>query len=355
MNIERRASSYDNSDLRLGYVELFVEDLKSTVEFLSDSYGLVAEPSPVADSRGAGHRSVTLRRAAIEIVVTEAVSETHPAWFYVQRHGDGVGNLGFSVPDATAAFEDAVAKGAVPVTSPRGSDHTGVTVAVIRGFGDVLHTFVERHEGEPTRPRSATGLRRVDHLAVCLESGELDPTTEFYESVLGFATVFEERIIVGTQSMLSKVVQSPSREVTLTLIEPDPRSEAGQIDDFLKRHGGPGVQHIAFESDDIVRSVTTLSDNGVGFLTTPHTYYDVLSERLNLAAHSVQELRERNILVDEDHDGQLFQIFARSVHPRNTLFFEVIERLGAKTFGSGNIKALYEAVEAARAQGEPTA
>jgi 4-hydroxymandelate synthase len=350
MNSEHRAV-LENSDLRLGNVELYVEDLDSAVKSLCDSYGLVAGPPVGTDSPGATHRSATLRRAAIEIVVTEALDDTHPAWFYVQRHGDGVGNLAFLVPDAEAAFEAAVAKGAVPVTPPGAGERRGEPAAVIRGFGDVLHTFVEHHDADPVPP-AVPGLRRVDHLAVCVESGELDPTTEFYESVLGFEMVFEEKIVVGDQSMLSKVVQSSSREVTLTLIEPDPRSVAGQIDDFLKRHGGAGVQHIAFETDDIVRSVTTLSDKGISFLTTPRTYYDALGERLDLAAHSVQELRDRNILVDEDHDGQLFQIFARSTHPRNTLFFEVIERLGAKTFGSGNIKALYEAVEVARLQGE---
>lgn len=180
---------------------------------------------------------------------------------------------------------------------------------------------------------------------MCLEPGQLVPTVEFYETVLDFEMVFTERIVVGGQAMDSKVVQSRSGAVTLTLIEPDTSREPGQIDKFVKEHGGAGVQHIAFATDDIVRDVTLLGGAGLAFLKTPPTYYDLVPERLSLLRHSVDQLRSLNILVDEDQDGQLLQIFTKSVHPRGTLFFEVIERLGARTFGSGNIKALYTAVE----------
>jgi len=152
--------------------------------------------------------------------------------------------------------------------------------------------------------------------------------------------------------MDSKVVQSRSGAVTFTLIEPDLSQQPGQIDDFLRNHGGAGVQHIAFAAEDIVKAVGLITSRGVEFLDTPASYYSLLPRRLRLARHTVDELQGLNVLVDEDHDGQLFQIFSRSVHPRNTLFLEVIERLGARTFGSGNIKALYEAVELQRARDE---
>jgi 4-hydroxymandelate synthase len=161
--------------------------------------------------------------------------------------------------------------------------------------------------------------------------------------------IFSEDIVVGAQSMISRVVQSSSGAVTFTLIEPDLSREPGQIDEFLKKHDGSGVQHIAYTSDDIVRSVGSMRSGGVEFLTTPGTYYTLLAERLTARRHTVEDLRDHDILMDEDHDGQLFQIFTRSVHPRRTLFMEVIERAGARTFGSGNIKALYEAVELQRA------
>jgi 4-hydroxymandelate synthase len=171
---------------------------------------------------------------------------------------------------------------------------------------------------------------------------------KFYERVLGFRRTFSERIVVGAQAMDSEVVQSRSGRVTLTLIAPDVSREPGQIDEFLKNHGGAGVQHIAFAATDIVQAISTLRANHVEFLRTPDSYYLMLPKRLDLAAHSVDELRSLNVLADADHDGQLFQIFAKSVHPRRTFFFEVIERLGASTFGSGNIKALYQAVELER-------
>lgn len=353
MNGERKsAAPRDGQDMKLAHVEFYVEDLDEVVDRLAESYGFTKSPEADVATSADTHRSAVMRGGLITLVVTQALSETHFAHDFVWRHGDGVGNLGIGVADVTAAFEDAVERGAVAVSAPQRNGTDGAITAVIRGFGDVLHTFVEHREKAPAARVPSSAVRRIDHLAVCLEAGELNPTTEYYESALGFSTIFEERIVIGSQAMLSKVVQSPSAEITLTLIEPDTRMDAGQIDEFLKRHNGAGVQHIAFETNDIVRSVSVLSDKGVDFLSTPATYYDALADRLDLATHSVDELRQRNILVDEDHDGQLFQIFARSTHPRNTLFFEVIERLGAKTFGSGNIKALYEAVEAARVHGE---
>ena len=171
-------------------------------------------------------------------------------------------------------------------------------------------------------------------------------------SAYGFDVTFSERILVGAQAMDSVVVQSPNREVTLVLIEPDPTTEPGQINDFLKSHGGPGVQHLAFTATDIVSAIDGLQRHGVNFLLAPEAYYRMLGERLSPVKHDVESLRRFNILVDQDHDGQLFQIFTRSTQQKRTVFFEVIERVGATTFGGGNIKALYEAVEATRIQAE---
>lgn len=178
----------------------------------------------------------------------------------------------------------------------------------------------------------------------------MDEVVKCYQETLGFKEIFEERIVVGSQAMLSKVVQSCKGDITFTIIQPDPEADPGQIDEFLKNHGGAGVQHIAFSSHDAVGSVRALNRAGVDFLKTPGTYYQLLAQRVELMRHGLESLREWNLLVDEDHGGQLFQIFTRSTHPRRTLFFEVIERLGAETFGSSNIKALYEAVELERLQ-----
>ncbi|WP_020123017.1 4-hydroxyphenylpyruvate dioxygenase [Streptomyces canus] len=338
-------SAFD--ELHVDHVGLAVGDLARATELFTTGYGLSVQPraanAPLAD----GVRTVALRRKDIRIVLTEVRHADHPAAAFVQQHGDGVFDIALGTPDAGSAFSEAVRRGARPVAAP--AEHDGVVTASVTAFGDVTHTFVQRpSQPDDVRPAESghdLGLHTIDHFAVCLEPGHLKPTVRFYETVLDFKTVFTEHVVVGAQGMNSTVVQSRSGAVTLTLIEPDLSRRPGQIDQFLKDHGGAGVQHIAFATDDIVRDVGLLSGRGIGFLTTPGAYYDLVPGRLRPVQHSVDQLRALNILVDQDQDGQLLQIFTRSTHPRGTLFFEVIERLGARTFGNGNIKALYSAVE----------
>ena len=186
---------------------------------------------------------------------------------------------------------------------------------------------------------------------MCVPAGDLDGTVADYRSVFDFNQIFEERIEVGAQAMNSKVVQSPSRGVTLTIIAPDPTAQPGQINDFLRAHDGAGVQHVAFSTPDIVNAVDVLGGRGVRFLTTPADYYDQIESRLGEIERPTDRLRAGNILVDSDHWGELFQIFTEATFVRRTLFFELIERHGALTFGSNNIKALYEAKERERGRG----
>lgn len=352
-------------DLSVDHVEFYVADAARSAGDLVGRFGFTV--CAVSGNPDRDHYSVGLRQNAIDVVLTQADQEDHPAATFVQRHGDGVANIALRTDDVRRDFTAAVARGARPISEPVEWPDGEIT-ATIGSFGDLRHTLIQR----PTRPAATAlpglpdlvaptdqpmttiptgakpGLLDIDHFAVCLESGTLQSTVEFYESVLDFRVIFEERIVVGAQAMISQVVQSASRAVTLTLIQPDPTTEAGQIDDFIKDHGGPGIQHVAFGSAAIVSSISALRANGVEFLQTPAAYYRLLADRLDLTRYDVNDLRQLDILVDSDHDGQLFQIFARSVHPRRTFFFEVIERFGAQTFGSGNIKALYEAVEAER-------
>jgi 4-hydroxymandelate synthase len=240
-----------------------------------------------------------------------------------------------------------------------------VIVAEVAGFGDVIHRLVERRgpDGLPVRAGTCAFLpgaiqsvaspptlgeplvQQVDHFAVCLPAGQLPATVEFYQRVFDFADIFSEYIDVAGQGMHSTVVQSESGLVTYTLIEPDTSRRPGQIDDFLHWHGGAGVQHVAMITDDIVGTVSRFSERGVRFLKTPASYYESLESRVGPVDAPVVELGRLGILVDRDHWGQLLQIFAESSHVRRTFFMEVIERRGARLFGSGNIKALYEAKE----------
>lgn len=347
MEPSTHASGTAAPDSTLNHLEFYAPDADEAVAELVDHHGF-----RVQGTRGlpCGGRSVALGLRDIAIVVTEG----GVAADFTERHGFGVADIALRTADATAAFGTAVAEGASAVSDPVVED--GATFAAVEAFGDVVHTFVQPPAGVtgtwipgfgalPPVPGGSTCLERIDHFAVCLDAGDLTPTVERYQRTLGFRMTFAERIAVGTQAMESKVVQSPSGDVTLTLIEPDKTADAGQIDRFLLDNAGAGVQHVAFSTPNIVRSVAIMSERGVGFLDTPDTYYDNLTRRLRSVRHPVGELRELDILVDEDHDGQLYQIFTRSTHPRGTLFYEVIERFGARNFGSGNIRALYEAVE----------
>jgi 4-hydroxymandelate synthase len=357
MTDRHSGSSGEGADVlagaRLDHVEFAVRDVRAATASLVDAYGL----SLLGEYSDPSCRSVALGHDGLRIVLTEGLADDHPASGYVARHGDGVIDIALRVDDARAAYDTALRRGAQRAVPP--VERSGRVRASVVAFGDVVHSFVEYPPGQgwtmsvggpPALPATSgpTGLIGMDHFAVCVATGELEPLIHHYESVLGFGKVFENRIEVGEQVMNSIVVRNPAGDVTFTILEPHPESSAGQIDDFVKDNDGAGVQHIALRTDDIVRTVGTLRERGVAFLPTPAAYYDQLPQRLDPVGHSVEELREFDILADADHDGMLFQIFARSVHPRRTYFFEVIERRGARTFGAGNIKALYRAIEAAR-------
>lgn len=320
----------------IDHFEWYVDDLEKSVAALGHDFGFhIAGSGP---DRG-GCRSILLRHGQITLLLTAAVAAGHPAAEFVRRHGDGVATIAFRTDDVRAAFEMAVAGGAEPIAAPANG------TAVVSGFGDVTHRFVERAGAAPVPAGNGDGLlTALDHAAVCLPAGYLDDTVRLYGDAFGLRQVFDERIDVGGQAMISKVVQDQAKSVTFTLIEPDPARKRGQIDEFLDAHGGAGVQHLAFRTDDISRAIRTLADRGVGFLTAPPGYYRTLLARLGSVSKPVSELQELNVLADRDQWGELFQIFSRSTHKRHTFFIELIERQGARTFGSRNIRALYEAL-----------
>lgn len=343
--------------LAIDHIELFVADAEETAAHLRDCFGFALAGRGGAHTGLRGCESVLLRQGEITLLVTAATSPDHRAAEFVRWHGDGVGVIGLRVDDAHAAFAEAVERGAAPVGPPEafGPDGARVVFGSVTGFGDVEHRFVYREQPaapfapvieEITCGRSGGGLlRAVDHFAVCVPAGTLDETVHHYREAFGLHRTFEERITVGSQAMDSTVVQSGSGRLTLTLLEPDTTRDPGQIDAFLDAHGGAGVQHVAFLTDDIAAAVRVSSDRGVRFLSTPASYYEMLTPRLGPVGVPLDELRELNILADRDHSGVMLQIFTESRHPRGTLFYELIDRRGARTFGSNNIQALYEAVE----------
>jgi 4-hydroxymandelate synthase len=298
------------------------------------------------------------------------LKEYHAASQFVARHGDGVAVIAFRTESAAVAYTDTVAAGGSGIHQPRTweNEAASVVTAEVAGFGDVVYRLVERSgsdaEFQPgaiaMEPGAGAGaeddlLRIVDHVAVCVPPGELDPTIAFHEQVFGFTVTFGEYIEIGEQGVMSKVVQSPSGGVTFTILQPDLTRQAGQIDDFLAWHDGAGVQHIAFLTHDIVHAVATITGRGVEFAATPSSYYDMLAGRLGTTDIAVEALRPLGILADRDHWGQMYQIFAKSTHIRRTFFVELIDRHGARTFGTSNIPALYAAKERELAEIRDTA
>ena len=353
--------------LGIDHVEFYVADLEKAAAAMCGGFGFrtaCAAPAGPGDpgDAGAGSRSLLLRQGRIKLVLTAASSPGHPAADFVQRHGDGVASIAFRTDDVREEFAAAVAGGAAPISAPALATREDLVAgeglvcqAVVSGFGDVTHRLVEREgpagEGEPAQRRDGELFEALDHAAICLLPGELEAVVGFYRDAFGFAHTFDERIEVGGQAMVSKVIQDRTGAVTFTLLEPDPDRDPGQIDQFLSAHGGAGVQHLALRTPDIVQAVRALSASGIEFLTAPAGYYRLLEGRLGVFPIPVDVLRDVNVLADRDQWGQLFQIFSHSTHERRTFFFELIERRGARTFGTGNIKALYEALNVEQSSG----
>jgi 4-hydroxymandelate synthase len=346
--------------LDVDHIEMYVGDAIAAAHTLRTAYGFRVYGHGGPDTGLPGQRTILLGQGDIRILLTSGLHQEHPASQFVAKHGDGVAVTAFRTDSAATAYSDAVAAGGSGIHAPRtwANGDARVVTAEVAGFGDVVYRLVERQgppgqflpgaiEMEPGADEASgeDELRLIDHTAVCVPAGELDATVAFHERVFGFAVTFQEYIEIGDQGIMSKVVQSPSGGVTFTILEPDISRRAGQIDDFLAWHDGAGVQHVAFLTKDIVRAVRTLAGRGVEFAVTPSSYYDVLGTRLGGTDIDVETLRPLGILVDRDHWGQMYQIFAKSTHIRRTYFLELIDRHGARTFGTNNIPALYAAKE----------
>jgi 4-hydroxymandelate synthase len=337
------------------HVEFYAVDARLLSFYLRGGFGFRVEGQAGPETGAPDRRSVLLSQGHIRLLVTSSLNGAGPAADFTRRHGDGAAVIAMRTDDARTAFRTAVAAGADPVREPQEwqAAEGSVVIADVTGPGDLICRLVER-QGTRSLPgfgqAAAAGkdedlLELIDHVAICVRAGELDGSVQRYTQMFGFRQIFEERIEVGDQAMNSKVVQSPSGGVTFTLLEPDTTRAAGQIDGFLSRHGGGGVQHLAFLSRDIVGTVDRLTDRGVRFLSIPDSYYDQIEQRFGSLDIKADELRRVNVLADRDHWGEVFQIFSQPATVRDTYFTEIIERRGARTFGSGNIKALYQAVQ----------
>jgi 4-hydroxyphenylpyruvate dioxygenase len=283
---------------------------------------------------------------------------------HVAAHGDGVRDVALEVPDVALAYDLALARGAVGVAEPAAAEdeHGKVVTAVIATYGDTRHTLLDRSNyhgpflpgfvarGPIVAPASAERFSGVDHVVGNVELGRMDEWVGFYHRVMGFTNMAEfvgEDIATEYSALMSKVVADGTRKVKFPLNEPAAGRKRSQIDEYLDYYGGPGVQHVALATDDILAAVDAMTAAGVEFLRTPDAYYDdpQLRARIGHVRVPVEELKSRGILVDRDEDGYLLQIFTRPVQDRPTVFFELIERHGSLGFGKGNFQALFEAIE----------
>ena len=345
------------------HLEWWVGNARQTAAFFAGAFGFaITGYAGPETGRHDGTCSYLCEQGDIRFVVTGAFSGDSPVATSVRLHGDGVRDIAITVADARAAYEAAMERGAVGLRAPWAEeDADGVLVrSTVAAYGDTQHTFVERsgYRGRfapgfsadglpPAVQGSPVGLTRIDHVVANVEKGALSSWVGFYERMLGLEQLVhfgDDQISTEYSALMSTVVWDGSK-IVLPINEPADGLRKSQIEEFLDFYGAPGVQHIALHTDDIVAAVSALRDRGVRFLQVPAAYYDDARARLADLDLPWDDLQRLGVLVDRDQDGYLLQLFTETVTDRPTVFFEVIQRAGAKGFGAGNFKALFEAIE----------
>jgi 4-hydroxyphenylpyruvate dioxygenase len=344
------------------YVEFYVANARQATYFYRAAFGmqLVAYRGPETGARDAA--SYVLAQNRIRFVFTTPLDPDDPRAGLIRLHGDGVHDIALWVDDAEAAWRETTARGASTVRRPEtvADDSGEARLAAIATYGDTIHTFVERRNyagaflpgfaAAPPEDRLArpTGLLHIDHIVGNVGWGRMNDWVDFYGRTMGFRLFkhFDDKDIATEYSaLMSKVMSNGNERVKFPINEPARGKRKSQIEEYLEYYHGPGVQHIAMATGDIVDTVQRMRDQGVDFLRVPSTYYDDLQARVGRIDEPVDRLRHLGILVDRDEEGYMLQIFTRPVQDRPTLFYEVIQRKGSRSFGKGNFKALFQAIE----------
>jgi 4-hydroxyphenylpyruvate dioxygenase len=343
------------------YIEFWVGNAKQSAMFYQNVFGfqLAAYQGPETGVRG--RASYLLQQDKLRFVLTSSLAPEGDIAAHVLKHGDGVRDLAFWVDDARDAHAKAVERGARTMLDPevRSDEHGEVVMAAIATYGDTIHSLVERrnyrglflpgYQPVSSEYRSRpTGLKHVDHCVGNVELGRMNEWVAYYSRVLGFFNLLsfdDKQISTEYSALMSKVMSNGNGRIKFPINEPAAGKKKSQIDEYLEFYRGPGVQHIAIATDDIVKTVRDLKGRGLEFLTVPAVYYETVLDRVGKIDEEVAPLAELGILVDRDDEGYLLQIFTKPVQDRPTLFYEIIQRKGAKSFGAGNFKALFEAIE----------
>ena len=343
------------------HIEFYVGNAKQAALYYQHCFGfeLIAYAGPETGIREKA--SYVLKQDKIRLVLTTALTPESPIADHVKRHGDGVKVLALWVDDAKRSYHETLLRGAEPSGEPQTlKDELGeVVVASIKTYGETIHTFVERknYRGpflpgfkamKSTFAPQPIGLKYVDHCVGNVELGQMNRWVDFYEKVMGFKlliTFDDKDISTEYSALMSKVVSNGNGYIKFPINEPAQGKRKSQIEEYLDFYRTAGVQHIAIATDDIIATVSAMRKRGVEFLYVPETYYDDVMDRVGTINENLDDLKSQNILIDRDEEGYLLQIFTKPIQDRPTVFFEIIERNGAKSFGKGNFKALFESIE----------
>jgi 4-hydroxyphenylpyruvate dioxygenase len=343
------------------YVEFYVGNAKQAAHFYKTAFGFQNLAYSGPETGAKDRASYAIRQNKITFVLTTPMRSNHHVADHHHKHGDGVKVLALTVDDATSAWEETTKRGGKSFMKPTTlrDDNGELVMSGIHTYGEVVHLFIERQnyhgpfmpgfrKWESNYNPLQTGLQHVDHCVGNVALGQMNPWVKFYEDVMGFRNIlsFDDKDISTEYSaLMSKVMSNGNGFVKFPINEPAEGKKKSQVEEYLEFYGGEGVQHIAMATNNIIETVTDLQKRGVEFLSIPSTYYDTLLDRVGHIDEELNALKRLGILVDRDDEGYLLQIFTKPVEDRPTLFFEIIQRKGAKSFGKGNFKALFEAIE----------
>lgn len=343
------------------YVELYVGNAKQSAHFYKTAFGFQSEAYAGLETGMKDRVSYVLKQDKIRLVLTTPLNEGGLINEHINLHGDGVKVVALWVEDATKAFEETVRRGAKPYMQPtkETDEHGEVIRSGIYTYGETVHIFVERknYHGiflpgykawNSHYNQAPVGLKFIDHMVGNVGWNEMNTWVEFYAKVMGFAQIvsFDDKdISTEYTALMSKVMSNGNGRIKFPINEPAEGKKKSQIEEYLDFYKGPGVQHIAVATDNIIETVSAMRQRGVEFLYVPETYYDDLLERVGAIDEDVETLKQHGVLIDRDDEGYLLQLFTKPVVDRPTLFFEIIQRKGAQSFGKGNFKALFEAIE----------
>ncbi|MGH2845243.1 MAG: 4-hydroxyphenylpyruvate dioxygenase [Thermoleophilaceae bacterium] len=346
----------------IDHVELYVGNAAQAAYFFTRAYGFTGTAYSGLETGRRDRVSHVLEQGRIRLVLTGTLKGGDEIAGHHAHHGDGVHKIALGVPDAAAAYEHAVAHGARGVHTPHWveDEHGRVQLSSVETYGDTLHLFVQRdgyggaflpgYEARGEAPRDPDGmlLMAIDHIVGNVELGHMEEWVAYYERVFGMTEMIhfsDEAISTEYSALMSKVVTDGTGRIKFPINEPAEGKRKSQIEEYIEYYNGAGAQHIAMATRDIVRCVTELKESGVEFLNIPEEYYDEVPDRVGEIDEEIDDLKRLGILVDCDDEGYLLQIFTKPVGDRPTVFFEIIERHGARGFGEGNFKALFEAIE----------